>query len=162
MVKAECTKREILRCDYRFTRRQAREYTATGNTQLRLHLDRLVEMEYLVVHRGRRGQSFVYELLYDGEGKAGELFVLGLMNVEKLDKHFYDVNLAGQKENLAGPKRAQNAPKTGGWRGSVNADGAGDDPDFGQKSQNTTYRDSLQKPVVVAAASYVNIEAKGE
>ena len=34
-----------------------------GDTQLRIHLARLVELEYLLVHRGGRGQSFEYELL---------------------------------------------------------------------------------------------------
>jgi hypothetical protein len=37
--------------------------TRWGETQLRIHLDRLVALEYLLVHRGGRGQSFVYELL---------------------------------------------------------------------------------------------------
>ena len=43
----------------------------------RLHLDRLVNLEYLLVHRGARGSSFVYELVYDGAGKDGRPFVPG-------------------------------------------------------------------------------------
>jgi hypothetical protein len=43
-------------------------------------------MEYLIVHRGGRGQTFLYE---------------------------YDVNLAGQKEELAGSKRPQNGVVAG-------------------------------------------------
>ena len=35
-------------------------------------------MEYLLVHRGGRGQCFAYELLYQGEGDEGEPFVMGL------------------------------------------------------------------------------------
>ena len=30
-----------------------------------MHLGRLEEMEYLLVHRGGRGQSFVYELVFE-------------------------------------------------------------------------------------------------
>ena len=55
---------------YRFSRRQVREHTRWGDTQLKIHLARLVELEYLLVHRGGRGQSFEYELLYDGAARA--------------------------------------------------------------------------------------------
>ena len=36
------------------------------------------------MHRGGRGQSFAYELLYQGEGEAGESFLMGLIGVAKL------------------------------------------------------------------------------
>ncbi|HSP14396.1 MAG TPA: CHC2 zinc finger domain-containing protein [Thermoanaerobaculia bacterium] len=65
MVTAECERLGIDRSEYHFTRRHAREVTHWGETQLRIHLDRLVALEYLLVHRGGRGQSFVYELLYN-------------------------------------------------------------------------------------------------
>lgn len=65
MVSAECERLGIDRSEYHFTRRHAREVTRWGETQLRIHLDRLVALEYLLVHRGGRGQSFVYELLYN-------------------------------------------------------------------------------------------------
>jgi DNA primase catalytic core len=52
--------------DFRFSRRDVREYTAWGNTQLKIHLHRLEELEYLIVHKGGRGQSFVYELNWSG------------------------------------------------------------------------------------------------
>jgi DNA primase catalytic core len=65
MVSSECERLAIDRSEYHFTRRHAREVTGWGETQLRIHLDRLVALEYLLVHRGGRGQSFVYELLYN-------------------------------------------------------------------------------------------------
>jgi len=65
MVTSECERLSIDRSEYHFTRRHAREVTRWGETQLRIHLDRLVALEYLLVHRGGRGQSFVYELLYN-------------------------------------------------------------------------------------------------
>jgi DNA primase len=43
-------------------------------------------MEYLLTHRGSRGQSFEYELLYSGEGESGNFFMMGLLDVEKLSK----------------------------------------------------------------------------
>jgi DNA primase catalytic core len=137
MVKKECERLGVEQADSRFYRRQICEYTGWGLTQVRLHLDRLVEYEYVLIHRGSRGLSFVYELLYNGEGKDGGPFLMGLIDVNKLintkkaaQNHNYDEKvaglkdqicdydkkLAGENEGLAGSKRPQNAPKTGGWR----------------------------------------------
>jgi DNA primase len=57
----------------RFSRREVREATGWGHTQLKVHLRRLEELEYLIVHRGGRGQGYVYELNWAGavEDKAG-------------------------------------------------------------------------------------------
>ena len=71
-VSRRCAELEVERQDYRLTRREIREATGWGNTQLHMHLHRLTDLEYLLVHRGRRGQSFVYELLWDGQGADGE------------------------------------------------------------------------------------------
>lgn len=68
------------RSEVRFSRREVRDATAWGDTQLRVHLERLVAMEYLLVHRGSRGQSFVYELVYDGDGSAVP-YLSGLIDV---------------------------------------------------------------------------------
>ncbi|HEX7771754.1 MAG TPA: hypothetical protein VF435_04990 [Pyrinomonadaceae bacterium] len=96
MVTKACERMVLERSDYRFSRRQVREFTGWGNTQLKLHLHRLEELEYLLLHRGGRGQSFVYELLYDGNGKDGSPFLCGLIEVDKLrGNHDYDVNRSG-------------------------------------------------------------------
>jgi len=117
MVTESCKQLSVERCDHRFSRRQVREFTGWGNTQLRLHFSRLEELEYLLIHRGGRGQSFVYELLYDGQGKDGQPFLCGLIEVEKLrETHNYDANLAGVNDNLAGSNRGQNGRVAGGWR----------------------------------------------
>ena len=96
-----------------------REATGWSHTQVRIHLDRLVELEYVLVHRGGRGQSFEYELLYDGQGQDGAPFLAGLIDVEALKKAPYDGHLAGSEGHLAGGWRGQNGPKTGGWRGEA-------------------------------------------
>jgi hypothetical protein len=62
LATAECSRLGLDRCDFRFSRRTVRERTGWSYEQLRVHLGRLVEFEYLLVHRGSRGQSFVYEL----------------------------------------------------------------------------------------------------
>ena len=84
MVTEACERLKMTRGDYRFTRREVREYTGWSNTQVRVHLDRLIEFEYVLPHRGSRGQSYVYELLYDGKGKDGRPFAMGLIDVEAL------------------------------------------------------------------------------
>ena len=51
----ECERQEIEADDYRFTRRTVRQHTRWGDTQLRVHLRRLEELEYLSVRRGGPG-----------------------------------------------------------------------------------------------------------
>ena len=76
LVTRACAEQKIERSDFRFSRRDVRHYTSWGNTQLKLHLHRLEEHEFLIVHRGGRGQSFVYELDnlygYDAEKSGSE------------------------------------------------------------------------------------------
>jgi DNA primase catalytic core len=83
-VHEACARRAMARAAYRFTRREVRAWTGWSDFQVRTHLDRLVTLEYVLVHRGGRGQGFVYELLYDGQGQDGEPFVMGLVDVDQL------------------------------------------------------------------------------
>ena len=48
MVTAACRQKGIDRADCRFSRRNVREFTNWGNTQLKIHLKRLQELEYLL------------------------------------------------------------------------------------------------------------------
>ena len=84
MVGEVCERQALARAAYRFTRRDVRRFTGWSDFQVRTHLDRLITLEYVLVHRGSRGQGFVYELLYDGQGQDGEPFVMGLVDVEGL------------------------------------------------------------------------------
>ena len=113
-VRAECERRKLARADFRFSRRDVREFTGWGNTQLKLHLHRLEEMEYVLTHRGKRGQSFVYELLYDGQGKDGRSFVIGLLDVATLAD---DPKKSGANEDKSPPGRAEVGPLSAGGRG---------------------------------------------
>ncbi|HKV43607.1 MAG TPA: CHC2 zinc finger domain-containing protein [bacterium] len=62
-VTREAEARRIPRDDLRFSARQAREATGLGPTQAKLHLHRLVELEYVLMHRAPRGVGVWYELL---------------------------------------------------------------------------------------------------
>src|SRR5262249_32522463 len=59
-----------------------------------IHLARLTELEYLLIHRGGRGQSFEYELLYDGAAHGNTPHISGLIDVEAL-RHDYDPERSG-------------------------------------------------------------------
>jgi hypothetical protein len=110
-VSGECKRLHQTRRDFRFTRRDVRQATSWGNTQLKLHLARLEEMEYLLVHRGERGQSYVYELLYEGQGADGKPFLMGLIDVEKLRTgNAYDSGKSGANADRSGRGRAGIGP----------------------------------------------------
>ena len=76
----------VSRLAFRFTRRDVREATSWSDTQVHRHLTRLVDMEYLIVHRGKHGRRFVYELQYQGEGGEGTPFLVGLADPAKLQE----------------------------------------------------------------------------
>jgi len=86
MVTAECERQKMERADYRFSRRDVRAYTGWGDTQLKIHLHRLEELEYLLIHRGGRGQSIVYELMFTRPADGGKPVLGGLIDIEKLEK----------------------------------------------------------------------------
>jgi DNA primase catalytic core len=121
MVTAQCAAQQICRTQYRFSRRAVREYTGLSDTQLRVHLERLVQLEYLLVHRGLRGQSFVYELLFDGEAASEAPHLSGLIDVAMIatttassrgsDPHLAGSTRGGCGPNAAGSRSAGSLPK---------------------------------------------------
>jgi DNA primase catalytic core len=113
--------------EVRFTRREVREATGWSDTQLKVHLGRLLELEYLIVRRGLDGQHaarFVYELIYDGEGQDGAPFLMGLIDIEALaaeqaaNEKSYDGNRSGPGEDRSGSGRPLVGPRLGGGRGA--------------------------------------------
>jgi DNA primase catalytic core len=107
MVEYEAQTHAIPKQEVRFTRSDARRISSLSDTQCRIHLDRLIEMEYILVHRGARGQSFEYELLYDGKGSSGAPFVPGLIDIGTLqDKHATTTATSrGKQQEFAGSSR---------------------------------------------------------
>jgi DNA primase catalytic core len=114
MVTAACKRLAMDRSDYRFTRREVREAIGWGNTQLKVHLARLEEMEYLALHRGGKAGGFVYELRYDGEGKDGRPFLVGLADPAQL--RTYDETRSGANGERSGSGRPLVGPKSGSGR----------------------------------------------
>jgi len=83
-VAQRCQRETKSRLELRFTQRELRETIGWGDFQLRRHLRRLIELEYVLIHRTKRGNQREYELLYDGQGRDGKPFMLGLIDVAKL------------------------------------------------------------------------------
>jgi hypothetical protein len=121
LVQSICKEKEVEQPMVCLTRRQIREHTGLGNSQLAVHIQRLVDLEYLIVHRGRNGSQYVYELLYQGEGRDGRRFFMGLIDVDdlksKMQNKGYDKNLPGVKPDL--PASDSNLP--GSFRGASGA-----------------------------------------
>jgi DNA primase catalytic core len=70
--------------DIPFSRRELREFTGWTNTRLHIHLKELVDFEYIVIEAGRNGTPFRYRLAWEGQGKDGKRFMLGLKDVDGL------------------------------------------------------------------------------
>jgi DNA primase len=138
MVAEQCAARKIERRDVLFTRRQVRAFTGWGDTQLKIHLGRLAELEYVLTHRADHGQGFVYELVYDGSGKDGARFLPGLIEVEKLRAATTtDPQRSGQNDERLGGGRPPVGPRSVGGRGGLEADSSSENtPREAQPAQN--------------------------
>ena len=83
---------------------------------MRVHLERLVELECLAIRHGRLGSQFVYEMLLDADAPEAVAHI-GLIDTAKL-RHDYETKLAGGAATCGfcagggGAKR----PPGGGWR----------------------------------------------
>ena len=116
-VNTECARLVIERSAYRFSRRALREAIAWGDTQLRLHLERLVDLEYLLTHREGNGGKYVYELVYtvgDAGSNGARAKVAGLIDVDALRAMAsamtpkvagVNIEVAGQSAEVAGRLR---------------------------------------------------------
>jgi len=82
-VRELCDARQLDQDKARFTRREVRESTRQSETQIRLHLQRLEELEYIQRRHGRNGISCVYELMIDCREPEGIAHV-GLLDLDQL------------------------------------------------------------------------------
>ncbi len=101
IVRERCEAEKVEASCCFFSRREIREKLGWSVTQIRVHLDRLRELEYIAARYGRPGSAFQYELLTDCR-ESNDTTAIGLLNVEKLCVRQQP---DGGKANL-----------TGGWR----------------------------------------------
>ena len=142
MVRAECDRQRIEREEFRFSRRDVRAWTRWSNSQLKRHLARLEDLEYLIVHRGGRGQSFVYELYFDGAAEAARPTLPGM-----------ERNYDGEKSGLEGQKSGDGPAQVRGITGG----GAGEESPvsmrpaghfYGNEPKNTVRRVAEENLIV--------------
>ena len=101
--------------EYRFTRKDVRQWTKWSDDQIKRHIRQLEDLEYLYSVSGKKGKEYIYELLYSGQGEDGRAFLTGLISVEKLKNKSATPNLGGQDGYLGGEK-----PHLGGtWAAEV-------------------------------------------
>jgi len=107
----------------RFTRRALREALGWGDTQLKVHLARLVALELVWAHRGPH-RSYLYELAWDG-GSEERPHLPGLIDPDRLDTAAEDEAKQARERKRAGSEGG----RTGGGRPVVGArPGAGRPP----------------------------------
>jgi DNA primase len=171
-VQAQSAAHGVRAASWRFTRKQLREAIAWGDTQLKVHLARLVELEHVAVQR--RGLTHDYMLLYDapssdaatpGDGRA---HCNGLLDVTDLKDttshtcaHHYDQTRSGLEVSRSGSGRPLVGPSSGGGRGGVHGalsrtsiDDAQGEHINGAKTHR--YGEVSSAPSVVVAADMAN------
>jgi DNA primase len=154
MVKKECERLKMERADYLFSRRDVRHCTGWSDAQLKRHLHKLEDLEYLIVYRGGRGQSFVYGLYFERPQDPSRPFLPGLIDVENLGIHGYDGKKYGPKGEKYGPSTPQVAGVFGGGTGGPDPIKTGPRGDFSRFPRKSTDTGSEEKePVVIAVAS---------
>lgn len=153
-VATAAKKKGLERAHVRFSRRELREAWGMSDTQLRLHLERLVALEYVLSRRDGPGGRIVYELVYDGAGEDGRPFVPGLIDAAALGATTGEV--AGLAGELAGAMRADRGPVAVGSRGAESASSArtvtSSSKSAAKKEKTHLSGDELESPVVPLAA----------
>ena len=152
MVGQACRRLKMERADFRFSRRDVRQHTGWSDAQVKRHLHKLEELEYLIVHHGGRGQSMVYELYFERPADPSQPFLPGLIDIEKLQICSYEENLDGPKGEKDGSSMPQVRPMFGGGTGQPELIKTGTGNGFYQippKKTNTGGSPKIQPAVVV-------------
>lgn len=84
MIQQRTTSDEQRTSSVSFTRREIREFTGWSNYRVHTHLRELIELEYLSAEADRVTNGHRYRLLWDGQGKDGSRFMLGLKNPDEI------------------------------------------------------------------------------
>lgn len=123
-------------CPWR--RRDLRAFTGWSDTALKVHLGRLVELEYVLPSRDPdhlNGQ--LYETLFDGDVKAVKPHLSGLIDVEALRKQEYEKNRSGQNGDWSGVGQPSVRGQSGVGQGHENLDSSSENvPPAPQKAEN--------------------------
>lgn len=123
-VTSACQQFNLKQCDYRFSRKDVRAASGWTDFQVKKHMQRLEEMEYVLIHRGKRGQSYEYELLYQSEGENGNPFLMGLIDTNKLMNDAKKEPLNNNKEPSSSPQVVAKLPRSSSAENTGKAEAA--------------------------------------
>lgn len=163
LVTAEAALRDVDRAAVRFTRRQLREQLGWGDTQLKVHLARLVDFELVVAHRADGGgNGLVYELAWSGEGIDGRRFLIGLTHPEQLAATATTGSRSGTDDGRSGSGRGPVGPRSGPGRrtsdgASVEVNGHHLAPDGTGRHEHAVPDINQHDTVVVAAVAAARV-----
>ena len=135
-----------------------RQHTGWGDSQLKKHLSRLEDLEYLALHRGAPGQSFVYALNFEMDAN-GRPVLPGLS---------YGANRSRSEEGVsrfeAGVTPSGHGQDTGVSRGghddAIASNGAGGRRLFRQTTENTYIGSRSQQRSANSRRSRTHAQAK--
>lgn len=127
LVTAAAGERGVSRERVRFTRRELRERLGLGDTQLKVHLARLVSLELVHAHRGAHG-AYVYELAWNSNDTAADGVLLpGLIDPDQPGiEHGYDTDRSGPAGDRSGGGRPPVGRRSGPGRPGENGADASD------------------------------------
>jgi len=120
-VRGQAREQAMPVAEVRFTRKDVREATGWGDTQLRVHLERLVSLEYLLTHREGAGGRFTYELIFDGDVSTA-VHLSGLIDAADIEAVPTMAKSRGQSTEVAGWLRGDCGPVAAPSRASPSAD----------------------------------------
>ena len=149
MVRQDCEQKKIERQDFRFSRKDVRAFARWSDSQLKRHLHRLEELEYLVVHQGGRGQSMVYELVFERHEDSARPALPGLIEIGKLSGCQYDEKKSDLEGQRFGSGLAQVRGVSGsgaGWKSPATTRA---ERDFYEDREKNTSWEREQNPVLV-------------
>ncbi len=108
-IDTQCDELKIEQREYRFTRRMVRESLGWNQTALKKHVDRLIEMEFIIPHRGS-GRRIEYELIYDGRGREGQPTMCGLLDAASLPKAMTTTKVSSPPIDQSSPLVTASSP----------------------------------------------------
>ncbi|HGI7031650.1 TPA: CHC2 zinc finger domain-containing protein [Klebsiella aerogenes] len=146
-VHAQAQRQGMKPDELRFTRRDVRGWLQWGDTQLKIHLGRLLELEYLQLTR--RGLTHEYSLLWDGEDN-GNAHLCGLPDTENLtitpSKYGGDVLRSGSEDVRSASGREAVAPESGREKATSGHAVQGAEPQSGGLNENAVNSDKTKTP----------------
>jgi len=156
MVHQDCEQKKIERQDFRFSRKDVRAFARWSDSQLKRHLHRLEELEYLVVHQGGRGQSMVYELVFERHEDSARPALPGLIEIDRLSGCPYDEKKSGLEGQRSGSSPAQVRGVSGGSAGRKSPATTRAESDFYEDREKNTSWEQEQNPVVIVPPARTN------